>query len=121
MPSAAQIRKLAKMAIKQAGDLATKIKYVSVTPGNYVPADDEVASVEVTYNNVPVIVVGLNEEESAWFIPDAITQKLIIAALDLPVKPDRPDYVEINGVRWEVKKVKGVPGELVWRVYIQEP
>lgn len=120
MPSAAQIKKLVQKAIKTAGDLAAPITYVHVTPGTFDPTLGVTIDAETQYQ-VKAVLSNLNEEESAWFIPDIITQKLIVAALDLPVRPDRSDYVWISGVRWEVKKVKGVPGDSVWRIYVQEP
>lgn len=120
MPSAAQIKKLVQTAISKVGDLADMITYVSVVPGAYDPASNTTADTTQSYQ-FRCVVTGLNEEETAWFLPDAVTQKLVIAALDLPVRPDRADYVLIEGVRWEVKKVKGVPGRSVWLVYIQEP
>jgi hypothetical protein len=120
MPSAAQIKKMVKQAIVKVGDLASVVTYVSVVVGAYDPVNNTTNDTETQYT-LRAVVTGLNEEESAWFLPDAITQKLIIAALDLPVKPERADYVLIDGTRWEVKKIKGVPGNSLWRIYVQEP
>lgn len=121
MPSAAQIKKLVQTAIAKTGDLAESITYVSVSPGSYNPTTDTMGGTDTSYAGVPCILTNLNETESDWFLPDQVTQKLIVAALDLPVTPKRADYVLIGGARWEVKRVKGVPGKSVWLIYIQEP
>lgn len=121
MPSAAQIKKQVQQAIAKTGDVAERVSYVSVVPGSYNPTTDSSNGVATTYLNVPCILANLNETESDWFLPDAVTQKMIVAALDLPVTPKCADYVMISGSRWEVKRFKTVPGKSVWLLYLQEP
>ena len=120
MPSAAQVKRLVQNAIQKTGDLAARITYVSVTPGAYNPTTDAPADSETTYLDVPVVLTHLDETESQWFLPDSITQKIVLAALDLPVEPKRPDYVTIDGVRWEVKRIRTVPGKSLFLIYVQE-
>lgn len=121
MPSNTQIKKLVQSAIKKTGDLAARVTYVKVVPGVYNSATDTTNDTLTTYTNVPVVLTNLTEAESEYFLPDKITQKMVLAALDLPVEPARPDYVLINSVRWEVNRVKTVPGKSLWIVFIQEP
>jgi hypothetical protein len=121
MPSNAQIKKQVQAAIAKTGDIAELVTYVSVTPGSYDPSTDSSDGVATQYANVKCILANLNETESDWFLPDAVTQKMIVAALDLPVTPQRADYVMISGSRWEVKRVRTVPGKSVWLLYLQEP
>lgn len=121
MPSNAQIKKLVQQAIKTTGDLAARITYVRVVPGSYNATTDQTADTTTTYENVRVVLTNLTEAESEYFLPDKITQKMLIASLDLPVEPARPDYVLIDNVRWEINRVKSVPGKSLWIVFIQEP
>ena len=51
---------------------------------------------------------------------EASSTKLIVPGLKLVYDPDIADHVMINGVRWEISKVKGVPGEAIWLVFIRQ-
>jgi hypothetical protein len=121
VPSNEQLKKLVQSAIQKTGDLAARVTYVKVVPGVYNPTTDATADTLTTYTNVPVVLTNPTKAESEYFLPDKITQKVILAALDLPVVPGSPDYFLIDGVRWEINRIKSVPGNSLWVIFIQEP
>lgn len=121
MGLSANVSKLVQNAIKKTGDLAARVTYVRVVPGAYNPTTDTAADTETSYTNIPVVLTNLDQTESDWFLPDKIMQKMVVAALDLPVSPLVTDYVLIDGVKWEVKRIRTVPGNSLWLVYIQSP
>lgn len=51
---------------------------------------------------------------------EASSTKLLVPGLKMIADPDVADHVEINGVRWEIVKTKGVPGKAVWIVFIRQ-
>jgi hypothetical protein len=107
-----------KTAMNAIGDLKTPITYTRVEPGNYDPATDTTLDVTQAYP-IEAPIVGLTEDEMAWIATDKKGAKLLIAAADLPVVPLITDYVLIDGARWEVVKIKRVPGNSLWILVIQ--
>jgi len=110
--------------------LGVSIDYVSVTPGTYDPASDDLHPTLVTVRGVPAATARLTEAESAVLTINAVSQagpvkmsqKLFITALRLPgITVKEADYVLINGARWEIKKIASPPGNAVHIFYIQEP
>lgn len=118
--SASKIATLVQKALVTTGGLRITCDYVSVVPGIYDPATNTIASTTTTVSNLQCVASKPNENEVDWSPADIVTQKLVIAALDLPFDPKGSDYVTIGGVDWEVKRVVGVPGKSLWLVYIQE-
>lgn len=119
--SKAKINKIVQKAIGGLGDLPLSITYVSSVVGEYDPDTNERAVVETPYSNVKAVQTALSKSEADWFPAERNTQKLLIAALDLPVEPQTEDNVQIDGVLWSVKRVKHVPGKSLYIVFIQEP
>jgi hypothetical protein len=119
--SKAKINTLVKKAFNSLGDIPLAITYTYVTPGTYDPLTDTLTSSTVVVTDVPAVNVKLKEQEMDWFPTDINTQKLLIAAVDLPNPPSASDYVTIASVRWEVKRVSRVPGDSLYILYIQEP
>jgi hypothetical protein len=125
-----KIAGLVQKAFQKLGDLPTEIAYVRVTPGTYDPDSDTQADVSAVYV-LSAPLVGLTEAEQDWWKTNLITQKVLIAGRDLPLIPEENDRIVIGGtvvggvvtggVTWSVKKVKRVPGDSVYVVYIQEP
>jgi len=115
------IKQAVKTGMKAVGDVRVFITYTSVTLGSYDPETDTTAETVVNYTNVPAVNAKLVEREVEWFPADVITQKLLIAALDLPVVPKADDTVTIDGSVWQVKRVNRVPGDSLWVVFVQEP
>lgn len=116
----ANIAKLVKRAFQVTGDIPIPITFVQVTLGAYDPVQGTRAAVTTNYT-LTAINPKLTEQELTWFPADINTQKLLIAALDLPVIPKADDYVLIDGVRWEVRRVNRVPGDSLYILFIQEP
>lgn len=103
-----------------AGDIPVPVDYVSVATGAYDPATN--ARVEtLTTVTINVFNVGLTQSEVEYFPADRDAQKLIVVGTDLTFIPKVTDRVLIGGVRWEVKRVKRVPGDSIYIVFIQEP
>lgn len=105
-------------AMAAIGDLKIAVTYRRVVPGAYDPATDTTADTVTTYT-FEVPRVGLSEEEMPWIPVDKKGAKLLIPRSNLPVMPLITDYVEIEGERWEVIRIRRVPGDSVWIVIIQ--
>lgn len=119
--TAAKIKKMVQGGFDKLGDLVTYVTYVSVTPGTYDPTTGMTADQETEYPNTRVMLVDLDETEVSWFPGEKETQKVLIAALDLPAFPTISDYLLIDGVRWQVKRRRPVPGGSLHKLFIQEP
>lgn len=108
-------------AFKAVGDLKTAATYVAVTLDAYDPLTNIRATTEVVYT-VNLIEVQIKESEVDWTPQDIETKKLLVSYSDLPiVSPNPIDYVTINSVKWEVIKVKRVPGDSVWQIFVRLP
>lgn len=119
--SKAKINTLVKKVFTSLGDLPISVDYTYVVPGTYDPATDTMQNTGTTITGVPAVNVKLKEQELDWFPAEINTQKLLIAANDLTDPPSAQDYVTIDSVRWEVKRVSRVPGDSLWIIFIQEP
>lgn len=115
-----KVAKSVQKALKAVGDLADDVIYVSVTLGAYNAATDTQARTTVNYP-VTAVQVGLTEAEVDYFAGNRNTLKLLIAGLDLAVDPQPEDYVLIGAVRWEIKRLKAVPGKALHIMFLQEP
>ena len=103
-----------------AGDIPILVTYVSVTTGTYDPATNTRTETLVS-KDIKVFNVALTQTEVDYFPADRDTQKLIIVGTDISFIPKVTDRVTIDTVRWEVKRVKRVPGDGIFIVFIQEP
>lgn len=119
--SAAKLSALVLKAFQKTGDLRTTITFQRLTPGAYDPSTGAVAVTEVEHTVQNAILTSIAASEAGWFPADRNTQKLLIAAADLPVTPTTTDNVVIGGVTWEITRVREVPGAPLYIVYIMEP
>jgi hypothetical protein len=118
--SAAKIRQLVQKAINtDIGDLKATLTYVQVTVGNYNPTTDVVATTLVTHTLVKCALVKLSEADLDWFPANARGQKCLIPYLNLTITPKEDDYVEIDGERWDIHKIKPLPGTPVHILYLR--
>lgn len=120
MGLSATIRSSVKAAIRALGDLVTNVTFHSVTVGVHDSATDSINATSVEYVIPEAVLVALTAAESQWFPPDRVTQKLLIAGVDMPVDPKTDDNVEIDGVVWQIIRVKAVPGKSLWTLFLQE-
>lgn len=114
-----KLKALAQKAMIATGDLRTSITYSRVTLGAYDPATD-VRAETVSTTTLLAVLTNISDMEVDYFPTDIVTQKVIIAGSDLPIVPEVTDYITIGAVRWEVKRVKRIPGDSIYIVYIQE-
>jgi hypothetical protein len=121
MALSAKIKTLVQQAIRKVDDLAPTITYVQQVVGAYDPVTDTRAFTTTTYSNVPAVLVGLSEEDVEWWPADMIGQKALIAYNDLPIDPDDSDHVLIGSVRWTIYRIKKVPGNSLFIIYLREP
>lgn len=99
-------------------DLKETVTFVDVAAGAYNSATDTYADTETTFS-VQAPVLSPTERELSWFpATDAITRKIIFKASDI-VLPALKDQVEIGGVRFEIVRIKSVPGASIYVVWVQ--
>ena len=116
------IAKSVQGAIKTMGNLRSFVSYVQSTPGAYSPSTDTLAVTSKTYTNVPCLLVKLSTEDLDWWPGDMKGQKMLLAANDLPgVIPDDTDYVIIDSVVWNIFKIRRVPGDSLFVIFLREP
>lgn len=118
------VNKLVQMAIKKAGEVAGAtefITYVKVMDAVYDPVSGSTINAVQTYPEIEVVLTDMSEFEQRMFgVVDKDTQKMVLAANDLPVRPRKDDYVmDETGQRWEVVRVKATPGRAAYIVYLQ--
>jgi len=119
--SAAKISALVQKAFQKTGDLRTTVTFQRLTPGAYDPSTGAVAITEVEYTITNAILTSVSSAEMGWFPADRNTQKLLVAGANLPVEPTTTDNVVIDGATWEITRVKQVPGDALYILYIMEP
>jgi hypothetical protein len=118
--TAAKIRQLVQKAINtDIGDLKSSVTYVQVTPGNYNPTTDTVSTTETTHSAVQCALVKLSEQDLDWFPANARGQKCLIPYLNLTITPKEDDYLTIDGERWDVYKIKPLPGTPVHVLFLR--
>lgn len=118
---AAKIKALVTKAFQKTGDLRTSATFNQITVGAYDPATGAPSVATTTTTLTNTILTSISSSEAGWFPADRNTQKLFIAASDLPTRPTLTDNVIIDGVTWEIVKVRTVPGYSLWIVFIMEP
>ena len=114
------ISKAVKAAFKATGDLPVCCVYTRVVPGVYDTGTNLMATAEFPIT-LDIPFVGLTEAEVDYFPANRNTQKGLIAGADISFVPSTLDYITIDTVRWEVKRVRRVPGDSLFIVFIQEP
>ncbi len=117
--SKALLNRAVTIAFNQTKEVQIAVTYHSVVVTGNDVVTDAIIDTDVPYGPIKVLNVKLTDLEVDYFPAGLITQKLLIKPRDLPVVPSESDWVDINGARWEVRRVKRVPGDAVWQVYVQ--
>lgn len=107
-----------KGAFAAVGDLKDIVEYHHVTAGIVDPVTDTQTNSE-TVETFQCVKAKLSDLEVDYFPGPLITERLLIPWNVFTGIPQEPDYCVIDGVRWEVRRYKGVPGNSLWIVYIQ--
>lgn len=113
------VQKYVTQAFNQLGDLKDTVEYHHVVAGSVDPVTDTQTNTE-TVETFQCVKTKLSDQELDYFPGPLVTERLLIPWNVLTTAPAEPDYVVIAGVRWEVRRARGVPGESVWIVYIQQ-
>lgn len=116
-------QKLAKQVIDLAGSpesggVLKAITYTRVVVGAYDAETDTQAESETSYS-LNAFVYNLTDTELDWFPGELNMQKMIASSIDLPVVPNSPDTVTIDGVVWEVHRTKRLPGDPAYIVFLR--
>lgn len=123
MALAQKIAKLVQQAVGKLDDLRSYVTYVKAVPGAYNPTTDTLTVTETTYANVECVLTKLSTEDLDWWPGDMVGQKMILPSLNLPgVIPDDSDHIIDSGsIRWNIYRIKEVPGKSVFVIYLREP
>lgn len=100
-----------------ADDTKTAFTYRKVTLGAYDAATDTQA-VTNTDTSLNLFMYGLDETELDWFPTDWEVQKVIVHLDDLTDTPADIDYIIIGGVNWKINRIKHLPGNEVFILYL---
>lgn len=101
-----------------ADDTKTSFTYRRVATGAYDPATDTY-TITNTDTALSLFMYGLDETEVDWFPADWEVQKTIIHIDDIGgTAPDTTDYVIIGGVNWRINRVKTLPGNEIFILYL---
>jgi hypothetical protein len=112
MGLSATIAKAAQGAIKAVGDIPVTATFERVVVGAYDPTTDAQA---ITKTLVSVKGVLTNEKiiEDGKAV-DTNDKRFIVAALDLGFAPSQDSSVVISGARYQIFKIKLVPGNSIY-------
>lgn len=111
---------LVKVAMDVVDDIKVTVTYTRVSSVDSYDANSDT----VATTNTPIIFQALlstksdNEYDYAKMPDDHL--KLVVAAQDMPVFPTKNDKCVINSVTYEVKRIKYVPGDPLFIIYIQK-
>lgn len=101
--------------------LGVTFTYTYRTSGVYDTETGVMGFTDVVVTDVPGILVNLKRQEVDYFPADIKTLKLLVAGPDLPTPPSLEDFVTFaGGARWNVKRTKDVPGNVLWTLFLQE-
>lgn len=104
------------------GDLAPVATYIAVTASSYDATTGAVTNTEKTYKGIPMVFARYKKREVDG---DAILpedQKVIIAALNLPVTPTVNDRIVMaSGAIWKVMDKATDPATAVWVLQVRRP
>ena len=100
--------------------LAPNATYVQVTGSTYDPATRANTRSETTHANIPMVFTRFMLEEVDDNVVVATDQKVLIAALDLPVTPSNDDrIIEASGAVHMVEGVKKDPADSIWILHVR--
>lgn len=114
----AQVRNA--MSILGGMELTSVITYFQVTAPSYDPATGVITPGATSTPGVKAVLASFSLNEKDGAIVVVTDRKAIIAYLDLPIAPAENDYfTTADSVRWEVKRVLGVPGDSVHILHVR--
>lgn len=111
--------KLAQTAIGIVGDLSVDVTYSHITG---MPSYDPLTNVmtkTVTTETFKGVLTTKSVNEYDYSKVEDSHLKIIVAANLITFVPASEDTCVINGVNYEVKRIKSVPGDAIYLVYIQ--
>lgn len=118
--SKAGIAKLVENAFPKFGDLRTTVTYRQVVPGVYDPVTDTTSDTVTNTTVDNAILASLSKAEYGWFPADRNTQKVLIPYNSLPgVTPGEADKIIINGLTWEIVRIKTPTGAALYIFYVE--
>jgi hypothetical protein len=118
--SAAKIRTLVQKAVNtDIGDLKSSVTYTQVTVGAYDPTTDTNTLTTTVHSNVACALVKVSEQDLDWYPANSRAQKALIPYLNLPITPKEDDYLTIDGERWDIVKIKPLPGTPVHVLFLR--
>lgn len=116
---------MAQTALRIFDDVAVTVEFRETNVSGYDPETDSIVE-NVTTHNVRGILTGITDKEKTKIYPKTPTtaaehRKLIIATKDFPTdfRPMLEDYVYIDGEKWQIKQIKGVPGDAIYTLVIE--
>lgn len=112
------IRQAFVAAQSAAGDTKVTFTLRQITPGTYNPATDDYGTTNPVDTVLTLFMYGLDEQEVDWFPADWEMRKVMVHLDDIPSAPDTTDYVLVDGVEWRINRVKPLPGEELFILYL---
>lgn len=111
-----------EQAFAAAGDLVSLGAYHrrASTPVYNAAADTYTATM-TDFANVRMVRAALTDEEREASPATVSDMKVLIPAADLPaIRPGETDTLDLDGVGYNVIKVKTVPGDSLWILFVRE-
>lgn len=106
-------------AIGAADDTVHTVTYRVVIPGVYDPATDNNNETFNDYVVEKAFFYGLNDMEMDWFPADWNVQKWLVHQDDIGgVTPKSEDRVIKDLETWQIQRIKVLPGETVFILYL---
>jgi hypothetical protein len=102
----------AKSALKAVGDLKATAIFERVTIGAYDPATDAQVETKTTFSVDGVFSNERVDEKSGEL--DTGSMRFLFSALDIPFVPRNDDGLRIEGARYEIVRLKHVPGRSIY-------
>jgi hypothetical protein len=102
-------------------DASITITYVRVTPGAHSAVTDTVTTTEVTQTGLKVIETRIIEDDADYLVANIRMKKLIVPYNSILFEPKPEDYVTINSVRWNIHKIKTIPTNAIYTLFVREP
>jgi len=111
----ALVKDLVEQTFTGIGDLAETATFHRVTSdGTYNPSTGTTTDTITNVTLPKVVLAKYKKAETDGETIRETDQKVLIPYNDLTTKPETVDYLTINGVRWEIVSVEGVPGDSLW-------
>ena len=113
--------KLAVTAVKTAGDLSVSVTYTSKSgTSSYDPATDTNTTTPNTVATFVAVLSTESENEYDYAKSNDNHLKMIVPSLSIPFEPSVGDSCVIRGRNYEVKRLGHVPGDAIYKIYVQQ-